>query len=67
MPEVIVYAIEGRTAEQKRALFKDITAAVVKNFGAPPEAVTVSIVETAKTNKAKGGVAFSELQPPKPA
>ncbi len=61
MPEVVVYILEGRTLEQKRGLVKDITAAVVKNAGAPPEAVTVSLVETAKTSKAKGGVLFSEM------
>ena len=33
MPEVIVYAVEGRSPDQKRALMKDITDAVVKNFG----------------------------------
>lgn len=27
MPEVIVYAVEGRTPEQKKALMKDITDA----------------------------------------
>ena len=32
MPEIYVHAIEGRTREQKRALIKDITDAVVKNF-----------------------------------
>ena len=32
MPEIIVYAVEGRTAEQKKSLMKDITDAVVKNF-----------------------------------
>jgi 4-oxalocrotonate tautomerase len=61
MPEVIVYALEGRTLEQKRGLVKDITDAIVKNFGAPPEAVTVQIVEAQKTAKAKGGVLFSEM------
>lgn len=61
MPEVVVYILEGRTLEQKRGLVKDITAAVVKNAGAQPEAVTVSLVETAKTSKAKGGVLFSEM------
>ncbi len=61
MPEVVVYLVEGRTLEQKRGLVKDITAAVVKNAGAPPEAVTVSLIETPKTSKAKGGVLFSEM------
>jgi 4-oxalocrotonate tautomerase len=60
MPEVIVYAVEGRSVDQKRALMKDITDAVVRNFGAKPEAVTVQIVESPKTDKAKGGVPFSE-------
>lgn len=60
MPEVVVYALEGRTVEQKKALMKDITDAMVKNFGAKIDAVTVSIVETPRTNKAKGGVPFSE-------
>jgi len=60
MPEIIVYAVEGRTAEQKKALMKDITDAVVKNFGVKPEAVTVQIVEARKDSKAKAGVPFSE-------
>jgi len=61
MPEVVVYILEGRTLEQKRGLVKDITAAVVKNAGVPIESVTVSLVETAKTAKGKGGVLFSEM------
>ena len=65
MPEVVVYAVEGRSAEQKKALFKDITEAVVKNFNAPRDAVVVSLVETPMANKAKGGVPFSERVPAK--
>ena len=61
MPEVVVYILEGRTLEQKRGLVKDITAAVVKNAGVPIESVTISLVETAKTAKGKGGVLFSEM------
>ena len=49
MPEVYVHAIEGRSKEQKRALIKDIT-----------DAVLVEIVESSRDNKAKGGVLFSE-------
>jgi 4-oxalocrotonate tautomerase len=60
MPEIYVHAVEGRSLDQKRALVKDITAAVVKHFGSPPEAVMVQIVESPKENKAKGGVLFSE-------
>ena len=54
MPEVVVYILEGRTLEQKRGLVKDITDAVVKNAGAPADAVTVSLVESPKTSKGEG-------------
>ena len=60
MPEIIVYAAEGRSAEQKKSLMKDLTDAVVKNFGVPAEIVTVQIVESPRINKAKGGIPFSE-------
>jgi 4-oxalocrotonate tautomerase len=60
MPEVYVHAVEGRTLAQKRGLVEDITAAVVKNFNVSPETVMVQIIESAKENKAKGGVLFSE-------
>jgi 4-oxalocrotonate tautomerase len=60
MPEVYVHAVEGRTPAQKKALMKDITDAVVKNFGTPADAVVVTIVESLKINKAKAGVPFTE-------
>jgi 4-oxalocrotonate tautomerase len=60
MPEVIVHAVEGRTAAQKKALCADITAAVVKHFNAPIEAVTVTVIEAPRQTKMKGGVMFSE-------
>jgi 4-oxalocrotonate tautomerase len=65
MPEIYVHAVKGRTLEQKRALIKDITDAVVRNFNAPIDAVTVEIVEAEPTAKAKGGVLFSERAPAK--
>ena len=61
MPEVIVYAVEGRSPETKKALMKDITDAIVKNFGVPPERVVVQIVEATRDSKARGGIPFSEL------
>ena len=60
MPEIYVHAVKGRTLEQKRALIKDITDAVVKNFDVTADAVLVEIVESSRDNKAKGGVLFSE-------
>src|SRR5262249_60501064 len=62
MPEIYVHAVKGRTLDQKRALVKDITDAAVKNFSVPVEAVTVEIVESEPTAKAKGGVLFSEMR-----
>jgi 4-oxalocrotonate tautomerase len=62
MPEVYVHAVKGRTHEQKKALMKDITDAVVKHFNASPDAVVISIIETEAACKAKGGVLFSEMK-----
>jgi len=45
MPEIHVYAAEGRSLEQKRQLVKDITDAVVRNFAVPAEVVVVQIIE----------------------
>ena len=60
MPEVYVHLVEGRTVEQKRALVADITQAVVRHTGVPPEAVMVEILDIPRHNKAKGGVLFSD-------
>ena len=63
MPEIYVYAVEGRTIDQKRSLVKDITDAVVRNFKVTPEAVKVQIEESSQDCKAKGGVLFSDRMP----
>jgi 4-oxalocrotonate tautomerase len=60
MPLITVKAIEGRTAEQKRGLVKDITAAVVKNFGVKPEAVYIDIIEYSKENFADSGRLYAD-------
>ena len=60
MPEVTIELAEGRSLEQKRGLVRDITEAVVKNCGVDREAVVVIIHENPKTDKAKGGVLFSD-------
>jgi 4-oxalocrotonate tautomerase len=61
MPEIVVYALGGRSQDQKRALMKDITDAVVKNYHVEASAVVVTVVESAKDDKMKGGVLFSEM------
>jgi 4-oxalocrotonate tautomerase len=64
MPEIFVYAVEGKTVEQKRRLVRAITDAMVKEFGAREQAVVVQIIESPKHNKAKGGVLFVDAPPP---
>ena len=61
MPEVLVHLAAGRTSAQKKALMKDITAAVVKTLDVPPERVVVQIVESPKDSKSRGGVPFDEM------
>jgi 4-oxalocrotonate tautomerase len=65
MPEIVFYALGGRSVEQKRALIKDFTDAVVKNYNVDASSVTITIVESAKEDKAKGGVLFSDMTPKK--
>ena len=60
MPEVYVYAVEGRSPEQKKQLCIEITEAVAKNFGGGKDSVTVQIIESPRDSKSKGGVMFSE-------
>lgn len=61
VPEIIVYCVEGRTPDQKKKLMKGLTDAMVDGFGVAAGSVTVQIVESPKTDKAKGGVPFAEL------
>ena len=63
MPEIVVYAVEGRSLEQKQGLLRDITEAAVKNFGVDPGVVTVQNVECPATLKSKGGIPYSERMP----
>ena len=43
-----------------RALVRDVTDAVSRNFDVPPEGIVVQIMETEPDLKAKGGVLLSE-------
>ncbi len=60
MPEVFVYAIEGRSIEQKRSLVKKITDAVVEDYKVQPDAVAVILIDTPKSMRAKAGVLLSD-------
>ena len=62
MPLVTIKILEGRTVEQKRGLVKDVTEAIAKNIGCPPEAVTIDIVDYSKENLAAGGELFVDTR-----
>jgi 4-oxalocrotonate tautomerase len=55
MPVVSVKIVKGRTIEQKRALVKAVTDAVVSPLDLKPEWVTVVIEENERENWATGG------------
>ena len=61
MPEIVIYSVGNRSADQKKGLCKDITDAMVKNYKVPAEAVVITLVETPKSDKAKGGVMFADM------
>ena len=55
MPFVIVEMWEGRTREQKRALTKAITDAMVEHAGAKPDHLHIAIHESTKENWSLAG------------
>ena len=58
MPLVTIKLIEGRNVEIKRGLVKDVTDAICKNVGCPPDAVSIDLIEYNNENLAKGGKLF---------
>lgn len=60
MPRVIIQAVEGRSDDQKRALVKSVTDAVVMAYGVEPKTVTIVIEDIARSNFAKAGVLASD-------
>ena len=60
MPEIYVHLAEGRSQDQKRTIMQEITRTIVTTLGVEPNNVVVTIIETPRHLKAKGGVLFSE-------
>jgi 4-oxalocrotonate tautomerase len=62
MPTIKVELLEGRTPEQKTALVKALTQAVVDSLGSKPESVDVLLFDIPRQNWATGGIQWSERQ-----
>ncbi|MGY3765264.1 2-hydroxymuconate tautomerase [Vagococcus vulneris] len=56
MPIVHIELLEGRTQDQKDAMVKDVTEAIVKNTGAQTENVHIIVSDMKKGNYAVGGI-----------
>lgn len=56
MPVVVVEMWEGRTVEQKRALVRAITDAMVQHAGARPDHLHIIIHEVPRHNWGRAGV-----------
>jgi 4-oxalocrotonate tautomerase len=56
MPVVTVQMWEGRTLEQKRALVRAITEAMVEHADAKPDGLHVIIQEVSRENWGRAGV-----------
>jgi 4-oxalocrotonate tautomerase len=62
MPTLKVEMLEGRTPEQKTALVKALTQAVVDSLGSKPESVDILIYDIPRQNWATGGVQWDRRQ-----
>ena len=60
MPTLRVELFEGRSAEQKRALAKELTEACVRVLGSSADSVDVIFQDVKRENWATGGKLWSE-------
>jgi 4-oxalocrotonate tautomerase len=63
MPLVEIMLWPGRSPEVKEKLMREVTAAVARATGAPPEAVEIIIREVPKTDWCRGGTPYSKTHP----
>jgi 4-oxalocrotonate tautomerase len=64
MPTIRVELFEGRTAQQKSALAREITDACVRVLGGSADGVDVLFFEIARQDWATGGTLWSDKAPP---
>jgi len=61
MPFAQIYMLEGRSAEQKKAVIEKVTQALVEAVGAPRDSVRVWIHEMPKENWGIAGISAKDL------
>ncbi len=64
MPTIRVELFEGRTAEQKRALAQEITAACVRVLGGSADGIDILFFDIKRQDWATGGVLWSDKGKP---
>lgn len=64
MPLIEVTMVEGRTAQQVRALISALTDAAVETVAAPRESIRVVVREVPATHWAAGDVTIAERRTP---
>lgn len=67
MPTLRVELFEGRTADQKRALARELTDACVRVLGGSADSVDILFFDIAKQDWSTGGTLWSDRQPAPPA
>ena len=60
MPIVQIFALEGRTVEEKRALARAVTRSVCETIAVVPEEVQVVILDTPRESWAIAGALASD-------
>mgnify|MGYP001182176719 CR=1 FL=1 len=60
MPLVTIMLLEGRSPEQKKAMFKAVTDAIVQSLGAPRDAVRITLNEVPMEHYSVGGMTRDE-------
>ena len=63
---ISINCIQGRTLEEKRGVARDVTQAVARHLGIPPESqeIAVEIIEVSPENIAHGGKLTLDSPPP---
>ena len=61
MPNITIEIFKGRTLDQRRELVSGITEAAVSALGIKPEGVRITFFEIERTDLARGGVLFSDM------